>query len=58
MGINTFAVWAPNKSIERVAAWDLFRKINFIHILDCSCSEKIYFYKNDKYILKNIYFKD
>lgn len=58
MGITTFVAWAPNKSMERVDAWDLFRQINFIHILDCSYSGKMYFLKTAKYIFKNISFKD
>lgn len=44
----TFAAWAPNKSMERVAAWDLFKQLNFINILDCSYSGKIYFLKTDR----------
>lgn len=48
MGMTTFASWASNKTMERVVARNLFRQINFIHILDCSYSGKIYFLKTDK----------
>lgn len=48
MGITTFTAWAPNKTMETVVARGLFRQVNFIHILDCSYSGKIYFLKTDK----------